>query len=196
MEKLKKEDLTSRKPRVDALRNREILVTAARQVFAQKGGSASLEEIARSAGVGIGTLYRHFPTREDMIDAVYQAESEQIFNAAKTLSQTHTPAEAMRAWLLQFVDYLEMKQGMTELLKSSKSEPRKLSPASGESLQDVFGGLLKRAQDAGEIQLEGDPMDLLRAIAGVVNMNNGPAKNAAAKAMVNLILAGLKNTQK
>src|SRR5258705_10811590 len=98
-----------RKARVDAERNRQRLLDAAKAVFAEKAASASLEEIARAAGVGIGTLYRHFPTRDALIEAVYRNEAEQLALAATRLSNIHPPITELRDWLLVFVDYLEAK---------------------------------------------------------------------------------------
>ena len=109
---------TARKPRADAERNRLLLLEAAKTVFADKGSSASLEEIARAAGVGIGTLYRHFPTRDALVAAVYRNETAQLAAAAKSLSELHPPVEALRLWLVQFVDYVVTKHGMSELLDS------------------------------------------------------------------------------
>ncbi|MBG1232547.1 TetR/AcrR family transcriptional regulator [Aestuariivirga litoralis] len=184
-----------RKPRADALRNRELLVATAREIFAQKGAAASLEEIAKSAGVGIGTLYRHFPNRDDMVDAVYQAESDELFKSVERFSAKLQPVEALRASLRQFVDYMEIKRGMGEILKSS-AKPRTLKPSGGDSLQDVFEKLLRRAEATGEIKLKGDPMDLLRAVAGVLTLNTGPANCIGAKHLVDVLIAGLKTTAK
>src|SRR5882762_6255563 len=105
-----------RKARVDAERNRQRLLDAAKAVFAEKAASASLEEIARAAGVGIGTLYRHFPTRDALIEAVYRYEVEQLALAATRLSAKHPPVRALREWLLVFVDYLDAKYGMAAVL--------------------------------------------------------------------------------
>ena len=105
-----------RKARVDAERNRQRLLEAAKAVFAEKAASASLEEIARAAGVGIGTLYRHFPTRDALIEAVYRHEAEQLALAATRLSAKHPPITALREWLLVFVDYLDAKYGMAAVL--------------------------------------------------------------------------------
>src|ERR1700754_529204 len=95
---------SARKPRVDAERNRERLLATAKATFAKRGTGASLEEIARETGVGIGTLYRHFPTRDALVAAVYRNETEQLAGAAKTLSAAHAPLEALRMWMNLFVD--------------------------------------------------------------------------------------------
>src|ERR1700734_4023728 len=100
-----------RKPRADAERNRVRLLETAKAAFAEKGSGASLDEIARTAGVGAGTLYRHFPTRDALIEAVYRNENEQIVAAADRLAKTHPPVMALRDWLLLFVDYIATKHG-------------------------------------------------------------------------------------
>src|SRR5579862_7116476 len=107
-----------RKPRADAERNRVRLLETAKAAFAEKGSSASLDEIARSAGVGAGTLYRHFPTRDALVAAVYRNETEQLVSAADRLAKTHPPVAALREWLLLFVDYIATKHGMSEVLDS------------------------------------------------------------------------------
>ena len=188
-----KPETVEKKPRADALRNRALLVETAKRIFAEKGSATTLEEIAKAAEVGIGTLYRHFPTREDMVDAVYQAESEQIFQAAADLSAKLPPLEALRQWMLQFVDYMEVKRGMGEILKASSATPHKLKPAGTVTLQDVFDGLVRKATATGEIKVSGDPLDLLRAIGGVLNMNESPDRKSAAKQLVHVIVAGLKS---
>src|SRR6202041_3894004 len=101
---------TDRKPRADAQRNRERILEVAKQEFTRSGANASLEEIAKKAGVGPGTLYRHFPTREELLVAVYQSEMEKLAAAERTLADTLPPVEALRAWLLLFVDAVGAKQ--------------------------------------------------------------------------------------
>jgi AcrR family transcriptional regulator len=193
MKKIENKEAAARKPRADALRNRALLLQAAKETFASKGAAASLEEIAKAAGVGIGTLYRHFPTREVMIDAVYQAESEQMMKAASDLASSLAPVEALRVWLLRFVDYMEVKHGMVEILNTTGVGPVKLTSSGRESLPAAFERLANRAKDAGEIHLEGDPINLLRAIVGVLSVSPSPEKNVAARQLVEVIVAGLRH---
>src|SRR6202030_2010022 len=105
-------EFTDRKPRADAQRNRERILEVAKQEFTRSGANASLEEIAKKAGVGPGTLYRHFPTREELLVAVYRSEMEKLAAAERTFADTMTPVEALRTWLLLFVDAVETKQIM------------------------------------------------------------------------------------
>src|SRR4030081_758490 len=109
---------TARKPRADAQRNRIRLLETAKAAFAEKGPGASLDEIARTAGVGAGTLYRHFPTRDALIEAVYRNETEQLVAAATRLADTHPPMTALREWLLSFVDYVATKHEKYDAPKS------------------------------------------------------------------------------
>src|SRR5215472_14421545 len=105
-----------RKPRADAQRNRERILEVAKKEFTRSGANASLEEIAKKAGVGPGTLYRHFPTREDLLVAVYRSEMEKLAAAERTLADTLRPVEALRAWLLLFVDAVETKHIIAPVL--------------------------------------------------------------------------------
>lgn len=180
-----------RKPRADAERNRLLLLASAKAAFAEKGSAASLEEIARAAGVGIGTLYRHFPTRDALIAAVYQNETDQLASAAARLTKTKPPIEALRAWLILFVDYVATKQGMMEVLNSIVGGASGLYAVSGPGITAAFAGLIDRAVAAGEIEVDIDPLDLLRAIAGVANVGSGSNSEAAAKRMVDILIAGL-----
>ena len=116
--------LTPRKPRADAQRNRALLLKTAKAAFAEKGAAASLDEIARTAGVGAGTLYRHFPTRDGLIEAVYRHETEQLVTAAARLAETHAPTAALREWLRLFVDYMPPSTAcMTHSIRSSAARP-------------------------------------------------------------------------
>src|SRR6516162_1841096 len=99
-----------RKPRTDAQRNRERILEVAKEAFSRSGANTSLDEIARQSGVGAGTLYRHFPTREDLLEAVYRTEVEKLAAAERRFSETLPPVEALRAWMLLFVDYIATKQ--------------------------------------------------------------------------------------
>ena len=120
-------EFTDRKPRRDAQRNRERVLEVAKQEFTRSGAQASLEEIATKAGVGPGTLYRHFPTREELLVAVYRSEVEKLAAAARTFADTMTPVEALRAWLLLFVDAVETKQIIAPVLITFAGDPRRCS---------------------------------------------------------------------
>lgn len=184
--------LTARKPRADAQRNHVRLLETAKAAFAEKGPGASLDEIARTAGVGAGTLYRHFPTRDALIEAVYRNETEQLVAAATRLVETHPPMGALREWLLLFVDYMATKHGMYEALNSIVGGTSELYSASTAQMKQAIAKLIERAVASGDIHLDIDPLDLLRALAGVANVSAGPDGKQAAKRMVDILIAGVR----
>ena len=181
-----------RKPRVDAERNRVRLLETAKAVFAEKGSSASLDEIARTAGVGAGTLYRHFPTRDALVAAVYRNETEHLVAAADRLAKTHSPVPALREWLLLFVDYIAAKHGMSEVLNSIVGGTSDLYSASTVQVKQAIAKVVDRAVTSGDIHLDLDPLDLLRAIAGAANIGLGPDGERAAKRLVDILIAGVR----
>jgi AcrR family transcriptional regulator len=183
---------TVRKPRADAQRNRIRLLETAKAAFAEKGSGASLDEIARTAGVGAGTLYRHFPTRDALIEAVYRNETEQLVAAATHLAELHPPMAALREWLLLFVDYMTTKHGMYEALNSIVGGTSDLYSASTAQVKQAIAKLVDRAVTSGDIRLDLDPLDLLRALAGVANISSGPDGKQAAKRMVDILMAGVR----
>jgi AcrR family transcriptional regulator len=169
------------------------LLETAKAAFAEKGAGASLDEIARSAGVGAGTLYRHFPTRDALIEAVYRNETEQLAAAATRLAETQAPVAALREWLRLFVDYMTTKRGMNEALNSIVGGTSELYSNSAEQIKRAIAKLIGRAVASGDIRLNIDPLDLLRALAGVTNVSPGPDGKKAAKRMVDILIAGLLN---
>lgn len=183
----------TRKPRADAERNRIRLIDAAKSVFAERGGAASLEEVARTAGVGIGTLYRHFPTRDALIEAVYRNESDQLVSAASTLAASHPPVEALREWMRLFFRYMSVKHGMMELLDSLTGGKSSLTAASGAATQRTIDFLVGNAIAAGDIGIGTEPIDLLRALAGMVQFGGGrDNEEAAAHAIIDIMISGLQ----
>jgi AcrR family transcriptional regulator len=181
-----------RKPRADAERNRVRLLETAKAAFAEKGSGASLDEIARIAGVGAGTLYRHFPTRDALVSAAYRNETEQLAAAADHLSEAHPPVMALREWLLLFVDYIATKHGMSEVLNSIVGGTSDLYSASTAQMKQAMAKLVDRAVASGDIRLDLDPLDLLRALAGVANIGLGADGERAAKRLVDILIAGVR----
>jgi AcrR family transcriptional regulator len=181
-----------RKPRADAERNRIRLLETAKAAFAEKGSGASLDEIARTAGVGAGTLYRHFPTRDALVAAVYRNETEQLVAAATRLADTHPPVTALREWLLLFVDYIATKHGMSEVLNSIVGGTSELYSASTAQVKLAISKLVDRAVTSGDIRLDLEPLDLLRALAGVANIGLGSDGERAAKRLVDILIAGVR----
>ena len=181
-----------RKPRADAERNRVRLLETAKAAFAERDSGSSLDEIARTAGVGAGTLYRHFPTRDALVAAVYRNETELLVAAAGRLAETHPPVTALREWLLLFVDYIATKHGMSELLNSIVGGTSELYSASAAQMKQAISRLVDRAVASGDIHLDLDPFDLLRALAGVANIGLGPDGERAAKNLVDILIAGIR----
>jgi AcrR family transcriptional regulator len=140
---------TTRKPRADAVRNRERVLEAAKAVFSAGGPQASLEAVARAAGVGIGTLYRHFPTREALFEAVYRREVQHLADLAEQLKQEAQPVDALRHWMRSNVKFVATKKGISAALALAAYKNSELFSFSFDRLTQAVGGLLKRAIAAG-----------------------------------------------
>jgi AcrR family transcriptional regulator len=179
-----------RKPRADAQRNRERILEVAKLAFAKSGANTSLDDIASEAGVGPGTLYRHFPTREELLQAVYRSEMEKLAAAERKFAQTMPPIEALRAWLLLFVDAIETKQLIAPALNSLLGDPKKVFAASYAQMQQAIHALVKRAIKSGDIRKDTEPMDLLRALVGVAYVPSHPEWQQSAKRLVDILIAG------
>ena len=184
--------IEKRKPRADAIRNRERVLEAAKAVFSQGGPEASLEAVARRAGVGIGTLYRHFPTREDLYEAVYRREVEQLVELAKHLVETKiTPVEALRRWLRAGVEFMATKKGMAAALAMAAHGSSELVTYSLDRLTWAVGEQLQRAAAAGEIRADIDPEDLLRALVGMCYAYDGTAWQPKVLRLIDVFVDGL-----
>lgn len=182
---------TGRKPRADSLRNRERLLEVATLAFAEQGPDISLEEIARRAGVGIGTLYRHFPNRDAIVADVYRHGVEQLTNAAVGLLEEHPPVEALRQWMRLFVEYIGTKKVMASALNALVGGTTELYATSGPRIIEAITLLVDRAKGAGAISAQTQPMDLLRALVGFAYVDPGPDWQAAALRVVDILVAGL-----
>jgi AcrR family transcriptional regulator len=182
-----------RKPRADAQRNRDGLLEAAKAAFAEVGPEASLEEIARRAGVGIGTLYRHFPTRDAIVEAVYRREVQQLANAAPRLSETLPPAEALRSWMGVFIDYVAAKKVIAPALKSLVGGGSALYADTTIRITEAMALLVERARASGDIRPNADSADLLRALIGFAYVNSAPDWEASARRLIDLLIDGLRS---
>jgi AcrR family transcriptional regulator len=180
----------NRKPRADAQRNREHILEVAKQAFTRSGAEASLDDIAKQAGVGPGTLYRHFPTREELLKAVYRTEMEKLAAAEQRFAETMPPVEALRAWLLLFVDGIATKQIIAPALNTLVGDPKKVFEASYAQVHDALRALVKRAVKNGDIRKDLDPIDLLRALVGVANVASTPDWQPSAKRLVDILITG------
>jgi AcrR family transcriptional regulator len=182
----------ARKPRADGLRNRERLVETAKAAFAEVGADVSLDEIARRAHVGIGTLYRHFPTRHAIVEAVYRREVEQLAGAATRLLASLAPGEALHQWMRLFVDYIATKRVMASALSSIVGGVGELFAASGARITGAVALLVDRATAAGDIRPETNPDDLLRALVGFTYGNTSPGWRASALRLIDILMDGLR----
>jgi AcrR family transcriptional regulator len=180
----------ARKPRTDAQRNRERILEVAKEAFTRLGANASLDDIARQAGVGPGTLYRHFPTRDALIEAVYRAEVEKLAAAASNFAEVMPPLEALRAWMRLFVDHIAEKQIIAPALNTLVGGPSKLYEGSRGQMQRAIDTLVKRAIKSGEIRKDLDPFDLLRALIGVSHVASSPDWQQSAKRLVDILITG------
>jgi len=182
---------TTRRPRADAVRNRERVLEAAKAVFSAGGPDASLEGVARRAGVGIGTLYRHFPTREALFEAVYRREVEQLGELAEQLKSEAAPVDALRRWLRSNVELVATKKGMLATLELAVHGSSELYAYTFDRLTKAVGALLDRAVAAGEIRSDISPEDLLRALVGMCYMHDQPGWQATVLRLVNVFVDGL-----
>jgi len=179
-----------RKPRTDAVRNRERILEVAKEAFGRSGADASLDDIAKQAGVGAGTLYRHFPTRESLIEAVYHAEVGKLAAAEKELSRKLPPVNALRAWMLLFVDYIAQKQIIAPALNTLVGGPSKLYESSRAQITEAIDTLVRRAIESGDIRKDLEPFDLLRALIGVSHVATGPEWRQSARRLVDILISG------
>ncbi|MEV6127811.1 helix-turn-helix domain-containing protein [Streptomyces violaceusniger] len=177
--------------RADAQRNREKILSAAVRVFAEEGLDAHLERIAKEAGVGTGTLYRNFPTRELLIEAAYRNELARLCDAAPELLATLSPGEAMRAWLGRFMDYANAKLGMADALRGVVASGVNPYAQSHEMIQDALARLMDAAVTAGVIRSDISATDMFAALSGIALASGKPEQREQADRLLDLTLDGL-----
>jgi AcrR family transcriptional regulator len=191
----KRSQPSPRKPRTDAQRNRERILEVAKQAFTRSGASASLDDIAKQAGVGAGTLYRHFPTRDALLEAVYRTEVEKLAAAEREFSAKLPPVEALRAWMLLFVDYIATKHIIAPALNTLVGGPSKLYEGSRDQVSGAIEALVKRAIKSGDIRKDLEPFDLLRALIGVSNVATSPDWQQSARRLVDILISGSRRSR-
>jgi AcrR family transcriptional regulator len=179
-----------RKPRRDAQRNRELILAAAKEAFTRHGADAALDDIAKEARVGAGTLYRHFPTRDTLLEAVYHSEVAKLAAAEREFARTMAPVEALRAWMLLFVDYIAAKQLIAPALNTLVGGTSKLYEGSRAQVSGAIEALVKRAIERGDIRRDIEPFDLLRALIGVSHVASGPNWRQSARRLVEILITG------
>lgn len=179
-----------RKPRADAQRNRESILEVAKEAFTRSGANTSLDDIAKEAGVGAGTLYRHFPTRDALLEAVYRSEVEKLAAAERELSAKLPPIEALRAWMLLFIDYIAAKHIIAPALNTIVGGVSRLYEGSRAQVTGAIDTLVKRAIKSGDIRRDLDAFDLLRALIGVSNVASSPDWQQSARRLVDILITG------
>jgi AcrR family transcriptional regulator len=181
---------SARKPRSDAQRNRERILEVAKQVFTRRGAEASMGEIARRAKIGPGTLYRHFATRDDLLATVYITEVEKLAAAQKKLSAELPPIEALRAWLLVFIDYIAAKKIIAPALNAMAGGPSRVFQQTTQVMEKAALALASQAIASGDLRPDVDPIDLMRAIYGLSTGGSADDWPAKARKFVDILLQG------
>ena len=178
--------------RADAQRNRARLLEAAVRAFSQEGPEVTLDAIAKDAGVGIGTLYRHFPTRESLVEAAYRNELARLCDAVPELLGDLPPDEATRRWMDLFVDYMTTKRGMADALRAVIASGRNPYEHSRGQLIAAITALLQAAGEAGALRRDIEPADVLASLGGVSLTAGEPAQREQAGRLLDLLMDGLR----
>ncbi len=179
-----------RELRADAERNRQHLLESAKSAFAEHGPDTSLEEIARQAGLGIGTLYRHFPNRDALLADVYRHALKQLADAAPVLAAKEPPLEALRNWMRLFVDYVATKKIIAPALQRMAGGTSELYAGTLDQISQAMNLLVSRAVANGDIRLNIEPFDILRAVIAVADEK--PGWQRTARQLIDIMLQGLK----
>jgi AcrR family transcriptional regulator len=181
---------TARKPRADAQRNRQRILEAAKQVFTRRGAEASMDEIAKRAKIGPGTLYRHFRTRDDLLAAVYISEVEKLAEAQRKFSAELPPIEALRAWMLVFIDSIAAKRLIAPALNAMAGGPSQVYQQTTRVMEEAANALASRAVASRDLRPDVDPMDMLRAIYGVSSAGSADDWPVKARRFVEILIQG------
>ena len=184
--------LTEKPLRKDAQRNRDLLLSAASQLFAEHGVEYPLEDIAREAGVGIGTLYRHFPTRAALIEAVYRREVAQLCDSVDGLLAAGTANDALEAWMYNFVSYVAAKRGLSSALKDMMAAEPDLFTVTRSSIREAADKVLTAAVAEGAIRAVVEADDLIRAMGAICMVTDDAGYSDRAITLVSLLLDGLR----
>ncbi|HVV09971.1 helix-turn-helix domain-containing protein [Amycolatopsis sp.] len=182
----------SKPMRADARRNYERILAVAREVFAEQGPDAPMDDIARRAGVGAGTLYRHFPCRETLIEAVYREDIERLCSLARELRETHEPFEALSQWMRAQVEFALMKRGLASTLKAAMDKDSETFALCRNILNEAAASVVKPAQEAGLIRADVEARDVLRMGHGLAVASDGVPE--ATDRMLSVLLDGLRVT--
>lgn len=178
--------------RADAQRNRDRLLDVAVRAFSHDGPEVTLDSIAKDAGVGIGTLYRHFPTREALIEAAYRSELAKLCDAVPELLEAMAPDVATRTWMDRFVDYMTTKRGMADALRAVIASGVNPYAHSRDRLLDAITTLLKAGVAAGTVRSDIEPGDVLMSLGGISMAAGDQAQRDQARRLLNLLMDGLR----
>lgn len=181
---------STRKPRADAERNRQRILEVAKASFTRDGAAASLDDIARQAGIGPGTLYRHFPTRDTLIEAVYRSEVEKLADAEQRFAATMAPLEALRAWMLLFIDHVAAKKLILPAMDTVAGGSMRLVEGSRSLIHTGFVASVNRAIASGDLRSDTDPNDFVRALVGIFHTTALPGWEPSARRLVDILIAG------
>jgi AcrR family transcriptional regulator len=185
---------SSRKPRADAQRNRERILDVAKEIFTRDGAAASLDDIARHAKIGPGTLYRHFPTRDTLIEAVYRSEVEKLAAAEQLFAASMPPLEALRAWMHLFIDHVSAKTLIIPAMNTVAGGSVRLIEGSRSLIHAAFVASVKRAIASGDLRADTDPDDFVRALVGIFHTTASPGWEPSARRLVDILIAGSRST--
>jgi AcrR family transcriptional regulator len=188
----RKATVQTRKPRADSSRNRQLLIDAAKAGFSEVGLNVSLEEIARRADVGIGTLYRHFPGREAIVEAVYRREVEQLAEAAPQLLETSRAGEALHKWMHLFVDFIATKRLIAPSLAAAAARTTPIHATPVELITRAISTLVGHSILNGDVRKGIEPSDLLRALVGMSYGNPDAGWEASARRLIDILMDGLR----
>ena len=180
----------ARRPRVDALRNRERILEVARAAFAEHGAEATLDDIARRAEIGPGTLYRHFPTRDDLIEAVFRSHVEKLTAAGQRYMLTMRPVEALRAWMLLFIEYVADKLLILPAMDTVPGGSTRMIEGTRGVIHSMFRDLVQRAIESGELRAGTDPDDIIRGLIGVFHTTSLPGWESSARRIADILIDG------
>jgi AcrR family transcriptional regulator len=186
----------TRKPRADAERNRERILEVAKEAFTHDGAAASLDDIARRSDVGNATLYRHFPTRDDLIEAVYRSEVEKLAASQQRFAATMPPLEALRAWMLLLIDHIESKRLIIPAMDTVAGGSRRLLEGARSLIHTAFVASVRHAIASGDLRPDTDPNDFVRALIGVFHTTALPGWEQSARRLVDILIAGSCSTLK
>ena len=179
---------TIRQPRTDAVRNRERVLEAAKSVFSTGGPDASLEAVARHAGVGIGTLYRHFPNREALVEEIYRTELAEVADTAAQLLERHPPKAALRRWMDRYASFVAAKRGMAESLHAMFDSGAMQTSDSRESITGAVDLLLRAGADDGSLRSDVQADDVVSSLIGIFLASGSPEQTGR---MLDLLVAGI-----